>query len=219
MEKKLRAAFHVKTGEYMVVAAVLALTVCISVFIAFISSDEEVPLRLIMGLSIACTYPFMGLLFKTMLFADEATRAISFGMTRKAFFLYSKFIELLEIIIVTALVNLIIQDVDAYIFIRVAAIVFGVFMWNEGIVANSVMRYGKKVYIGFYLGMFVVMIGLSKLIELSPSFRDFLMNVKDVIASSNAAVAEIWIGIIIFILAGVFVNWITFRKVPTLSAI
>ena len=87
-------------------------------------------------------------------------------------------------------------------------------MWIEGIAGNGMLRYGKIVYWIYYICFLLIMIGVPRLIGEATGMSDATALLVDMIINPFYNQLPVWIGIMAFAVAGLVVNWITFRKIP-----
>lgn len=174
-------------------------------------------LRLIVPIAVAAMFIGFSLFFKVFLMTDEVPRGLSFGMTRRKLFAYSRVVDLLEILVVALLVWVISIDVSLGLVLKIAVLCYGVILWIEGIAGNSVIRYGKVAYWIYYIALMVVCIGLPRLSGFFPVVGDVFATMIDAIITPVYNQGMLWSAILGFAAVGMLINWITFRKIPVNS--
>ncbi|SDB31253.1 hypothetical protein SAMN02910298_01549 [Pseudobutyrivibrio sp. YE44] len=218
MKRNLRAIVQIKKNGFIydlwILAGmgVLASIICLIMARDEIGSSREL-IQIVAG-TIFGTYIGINIFYKVFILAEEVPRALSFGMTRKTLFIYSRIVDFLEVLAVTGLSLLILQDVPNAIILKTAAISFGIFMWVEALAANNVIKYGKIAYWIFYGTFMVFIFGVPRLSKIYPVVRNAgLGTIKSIIMSTSNQ-GTVWLGLVGFAIVGLIVNWITFRKMP-----
>jgi len=176
--------------------------------------EDEIGARALATIMGTTGYVFLNMFIKLMFLSDEVPRGLSFGVTRRSLFLNERLYDLLEVVIVAIVIGICWENRDISIVTKVAAIVFGIFMYIEGIGGNAVCRYGKTAYWIYYIVVFVLMIGLPKLFAMVQPAHDAIAAFVEKIINSVYNQLFVWLIILVFIGIGMLINWLTFRKVP-----
>ncbi len=206
-----------KTGEIWNLF-LLALAILIGVVLEFIFSstgtEDDIPYGDLIAGILAYGYVIINVFIKVFLQADEVPRGLCFGMTRKVLFGYSRIADFLEIAVFAIIVSLVSVSVATITVFKIAIIVFGLIMWIEATAGNGMLRYGKVVYWIYYICFLLIMIGGPRLIGEATGMSDATAHLVDMIINPFYNQLPVWIGIMAFAVAGLVVNWITFRKIP-----
>ena len=206
-----------KNGELCnLVILVIAILVGSIVELVFRSTDtgDAIPYRDVIAGAFAYGYVLINIFVKVFIQADEVPRGLCFGMTRKVLFGYSRIADFLEIAAFTILARIVAVSIATSTIFKIAIIVFGLIMWIEGIAGNGMLRYGKIVYWIYYICFLLIMIGGPRLIGEATGMSDATALLVDMIINPFYNQLPVWIGIMAFAVAGLVVNWITFRKIP-----
>lgn len=166
----------------------------------------------IMVFVIVAGYVFLNTFLKIIVLTEEVSRGITFGMTRRKLFTYLRIVDLLEIVVLMILALALVDNVDKTLIFKIAALVYGIFMWIEGLAGNNVIRYGKIAYWVYYICFFMIMIAGPKLYYIIPAARDFRMRLIDGFTNNFYNQGYLWLVLVIFMGLGMFVNWLTFRR-------
>ncbi len=206
-----------KTGEIWNLF-LLALAILIGVVLEFIfrstGTEDDIPYGDLIAGILAYGYVIINVFIKVFLQADEVPRGLCFGMTRKVLFGYSRIADFLEIAVFAIIVSLISASVATITVFKIAIIVFGLIMWIEATAGNGMLRYGKVVYWIYYICFLLIMIGGPRLIGEVTGVSDATALLVDMAINPFYNQLPVWIGIMAFAVAGLVVNWITFRKIP-----
>lgn len=206
-----------KTGEIWNLF-LIALAILIGVVLEFIfrstGMEDDTPYGDLIAGILAYGYVIINVFIKVFLQADEVPRGLCFGMTRKVLFGYSRIADFLEIAVFAIIVSLISASVATTTIFKIAIIVFGLIMWIEATAGNGMLRYGKVVYWIYYICFLLIMIGGPRLIGEATGMSDATAHLVDMIINPFYNQLPVWIGIMAFAVAGLVVNWITFRKIP-----
>ena len=206
-----------KNGELCnLVILVIAILVGSIVELVFRSTDtgDATPYRDVIAGALAYGYVLVNIFVKVFIQADEVPRGLCFGMTRKVLFGYSRIADFLEIAVFAIIVSLVSVSVATITVFKIAIIVFGLIMWIEATAGNGMLRYGKVVYWIYYICFLLIMIGGPRLIGEATGMSDATAHLVDMIINPFYNQLPVWIGIMAFAVAGLVVNWITFRKIP-----
>ena len=219
MIRDLKAVFKLKEGSELtnLLIVVGSALVTVIMMVIFAKNDDEVSMEYLLPVAFgagSAGYLSINLFLKAFMMADEIPRGLSFGMTRRKLFAYSRLFDLMEILILAVLVIVSLENIGAVLILKVAALCFGFFMWVEGVAGNNVIRYGKTAYWIFYVTVMVLLFALPKVISKVPAARDLAAKLFDGFTNSFYNQVPIWTGLIVFILSGLLVNWLTFRKMP-----
>ena len=206
-----------KTGEIWNLF-LIALAILIGVVLEFIfrstGMEDDTPYGDLIAGILAYGYVIINVFIKVFLQADEVPRGLCFGMTRKVLFGYSRIADFLEIAVFAIIVSLVSVSVATITVFKIAIIVFGLIMWIEATAGNGMLRYGKVVYWIYYICFLLIMIGGPRLIGEATGMSDATAHLVDMIINPFYNQLPVWIGIMAFAVAGLVVNWITFRKIP-----
>lgn len=167
---------------------------------------------------VAVTYFFGNVFLKVMLLPEEVMRGLSFGGTRREVFAISRIVDLIEVIVV-ALPALFICKGNENMIFELGALCFGFFMWTEGLVGNNVIRYGKIAYWIYYIAFITAIGALPRIVRVFPGLEICVRKFTDGIINPGTNCLYVWCIISIFVIVGIVVNWLTFRKIPVKNAV
>jgi hypothetical protein len=205
-----------KAGEFWNLF-VIALSIVIGITLEFIfraNGVDEADFGEVLTGSIAFGYVIINMFLKVFVQADEVPRGLCFGMTRKVLFGYSRVVDFLEIAVFTIIAIIASTSIATTTVFKIAIIIFGLIMWIEATAGNGMLRYGKVVYWIYYICFLLIMIGGPRLIGEATGMSDATAHIVDMIINPFYNQLPVWVGIIAFAVAGLVVNWITFRKIP-----
>ena len=100
---------------------------------------------------------------------------------------------------------------------KLAVLTFAFFSWLEAICGNLVIKFGKTGYWVCYIGIFVVFLGLPKLIQFVPPVRNALVKIAEGMVFSNQSQGAYWGAMAGMIALALIVHWILFRKISVSS--
>lgn len=212
MIRDLKATFEIKKYNEIFYGIIVFGAVLLSLIITACTEDDLTIIELCASF-IAGGYIGMSIFFKPFLVATDFPRALSFGMTRKKMFIYTRLYDLVEIIIISLIIIALPSVVGASVVLKVAAICFGLFSLISGAVGNSIIRFGKNAYWVYYVGIFVLMFGVPRLSHIVPAIRDCFASAFDHLVNPVYNQLGIWLGIIVFIVVTLIINWLTTRRV------
>lgn len=216
MERFIQKAISLKKADEIANLLYILFGIVLSIIIWLITGDfGKEPLLFAKAMCgiVAVTYFFGNVFLKVMLLPEEVMRGLSFGGTRREVFAISRIVDLIEVIVV-ALPALFICKGNENMIFELGALCFGFFMWTEGLVGNNIIRYGKIAYWIYYIVVLPVMGALPKLTRLIPEFGVSCKNFADAVVNSGTNELYVWSVIAIFVIVGIVVNWLTFRKIP-----
>lgn len=216
MERFIQKAISLKKADEIANLLYILFGIVLSIIIWLITGDfGKEPLLFAKAMCgiVAVTYFFGNVFLKVMLLPEEVMRGLSFGGTRREVFAISRIVDLIEVIVV-ALPALFICKGNENMIFELGALCFGFFMWTEGLVGNNIIRYGKIAYWIYYIVVLPVMGALPKLTRLIPEFGVSCKNFADAVVNSGTNELYVWCVIAIFVIVGIVVNWLTFRKIP-----
>lgn len=216
MERFIQKAISLKKADEIANLLYILFGIVLSIIIWLITGDfGKEPLLFAKAMCgiVAVTYFFGNVFLKVMLLPEEVMRGLSFGGTRREVFAISRIVDLIEVIVV-ALPALFICKGNENMIFELGALCFGFFMWTEGLVGNNIIRYGKIAYWIYYIVVLPVMGALPKLTRLIPEFGVSCKNFADAVVNSGTNELFVWCVIAIFVIVGIGVNWLTFRKIP-----
>lgn len=200
---------------YNAVILVLSLTVGIILELIFRKSGmDETYMGDVIAVAVGFGYALINLFIKIFVLADEVPRGLSFGMTRKALFGYSRLVDLIEIIIFAIIAAIASASITLGVIFKSAALMFGVIMWIEALAGNGMLRYGKVVYWIYYIFFMVVMLGGPRVIESVTGAADGAAALADMFINPFYNQLPVWSCVIAFAVIGLIINWLTFRKIP-----
>lgn len=206
-----------KNGEiWNLFIIVLATVIGITLQLIFkkVGIEDEASFGDILVAGIAYGYMIINLFIKVFVLADEVPRGLSFGMTRKVLFLYSRLADLAEILFIAVIAMLIPTSLTPNTILKIAIAVYCLFNWIEATAGNGMLKFGKVVYWIYYIVFLVIMIGGPNFIESVSGAADGRALIIDMFINPFYNQLYVWLGILAFTLAGLFVNWLTFRKIP-----
>ncbi|WP_458459929.1 hypothetical protein [Pseudobutyrivibrio sp.] len=206
-----------KNGEiWNLFIIVLAIVIGTTLQLIFkkVGIEDEASFGDILVAGIAYGYMIINLFIKVFVLADEVPRGLSFGMTRKVLFLYSRLADLAEILFIAVIAMLIPTSLTPNTILKIAIAVYCLFNWIEATAGNGMLKFGKVVYWIYYIIFLVIMIGGPRFIESVSGAADGTALIIDMFINPFYNQLYVWLGILAFTLAGLFVNWLTFRKIP-----
>ncbi|MBO6283466.1 MAG: hypothetical protein J6M63_06000 [Pseudobutyrivibrio sp.] len=206
-----------KNGEiWNLFIIVLAIVIGITLQLIFkkVGIEDGASFGDILVAGIAYGYMIINLFIKVFVLADEVPRGLSFGMTRKVLFLYSRLADLAEILFIAVIAMLIPTSLTPNTILKIAIAVYCLFNWIEATAGNGMLKFGKVVYWIYYIIFLVIMIGGPRFIESVSGVADGTALIADMFINPFYNQLYVWFGILAFTLAGLFVNWLTFRKIP-----
>ena len=206
-----------KNGEiWNLFIIVLAIVIGITLQLIFkkVGIEDEASFGDILVAGIAYGYMIINLFIKVFVLADEVPRGLSFGMTRKVLFLYSRLADLAEILFIAVIAMLIPTSLTPNTILKIAIAVYCLFNWIEATAGNGMLKFGKVVYWIYYIIFLVILIGGPNFIESVSGAADGRALIIDMFINPFYNQLYVWLGILAFTLAGLIVNWITFRKIP-----
>ena len=206
----------IKKDNALVAVCFLAVALLIGTIIGAISG---------LGIEIAVVmvtagYGTIAMFFKIIFLAAEVSRGLGFGMTRKKIFAYSRIYDALELCVVLIIMILLMGTANLSVILKVAVLIFGFIMFVQGLAGNAVVLYGRTAYMIYYFSMLALGILCPKIIQLSGSAQRFAIWFLEALAGKTAVASlGAWGVILAFVLAGIIVNWMTFRKLPVVQAV
>ena len=217
MSRDIRAIWQIKKQSEFFSLIVVSVAIVGGLILNFIfgkmGMDEDFIGDVILG-AMSFAYILMNFFIKVMLVAEEVPRGISFGMTRKKLFIYSRAIEFAELLILAIIAISCSSVLTINTTGKIIMIIFGMLMISEGLVGNNLLRYGKIVYWIYYVLFVIVIIGGPRLAESTPAVYDAGAVVIDVIITPFYNQFFVWGGVLLFTCVCVFINWLTLRRVP-----
>ena len=167
--------------------------------------------NMVMGLYMALFLAFC-MCIKVCFMAFEVPRGLSFGMTRLKLFTWSRVWDFLELVIIFLPVAIIAED-GLYLSFKLTVIFFGFNMWLEGIAGNGILRLGKAMWWTYYILFLAVLMTVPKILFSFYGGEEELDLFFDRLLSTGGNQLPIWIGIMAFVVTGIWINWMTFRKI------
>ncbi|SDI50771.1 hypothetical protein SAMN05421493_11663 [Pseudobutyrivibrio sp. 49] len=216
MNRNIRAIAQIKKYSELINLLVIVFSIVLMLVIYFIVSQsdpmEPEDFREMLLFGVGGAYLGTNGFLKIFYIADEVPKGLSFGMTRKKLFIGLRVADFLELLVVVILALILVTEADANVILKVAAFLYGLFMWIEGLAGNNVIRYGKNVFWIYYIVFMVACIGLPRLTHVFPESATPFVMIFDFFTNSFFNQGVVWVALAAFILAGMIVNWITFRK-------
>ena len=169
-------------------------------------------IRMVIATVISGVYVGVNLFIKLITMADEITRGLTFGMTRKKLFVLERVADIAEILVVACIAFLLIGR--GSMIVKLIILVFGLFNWVEGLAGNNMMRYGKKAFWVYYIIYFAVTLIMPRTLGASDKIVEITRLFMDWIRGAVLGQPQLWTGVVIFAIVGLMVNWLTFRKIP-----
>ena len=169
-------------------------------------------IRMVIATVISGVYVGVNLFIKLITMADEITRGLTFGMTRKKLFVLERVADIAEILVVACIAFLLIGR--GSMIVKLIILVFGLFNWVEGLAGNNMMRYGKKAFWVYYIIYFAVTLIIPRTLGASDKIVEITRLFMDWIRGAVLGQPQLWTGVVIFAIVGLMVNWLTFRKIP-----
>ena len=169
-------------------------------------------IRMVIATVISGVYVGVNLFIKLITMADEITRGLTFGMTRKKLFVLERVADIAEILVVACIAFLLIGR--GSMIVKLIILVFGLFNWVEGLAGNNMMRYGKKAFWVYYIIYFAVILIFPRTLGASDKIVEITRLFMDWIRGAVLGQPQLWTGVVIFAIVGLMVNWLTFRKIP-----
>ena len=214
----IKAIWQLKKNGEIWNLFILALAFVIGIVLEFIFKKTEIEdvtrAGDVVAAAMAYGYLIINLFIKVFVLADEVPRGLSFGMTRKVLFLYSRLVDLLEVLIIAIIAMLASTSLTPNTILKIAIAVYCLFNWIEATAGNGMLKFGKVVYWIYYIAFLVIMIGGPRFIESVSGVADGTALIADMFINPFYNQLYVWLGILAFTLAGLFVNWLTFRKIP-----
>lgn len=216
MNRDIRAIVQIKKYSefFNLLVVVFAIVLMMVIGVVINANDPLDPgeMREMLLFGVGGAYLGTNLFFKIFFIADEVPKGLSFGMTRKKLFVGLRIVDFLELVIVTVLALIFIAEADASVILKTAVCLYGLFMWIEGLAGNNVVRYGKSVFWIYYIIFMFVCIGLPRITHVFPESATPFVMIFDFFTNSFFNQGIVWAALVVFVLAGIFVNWLTFRK-------
>ena len=188
MSRNLRAIIQIKKmNELLTMGGVFLMSIVMVLIVFFVADEAELgdSLRILWIGFFAGGYCMMNLFIKIFIMTDEVPKGLSFGMTRHTLFIYSRLVDLAEIIFMAIVATIGLGEIDSMVF-KIAALFFGLFMWLEGTAGNSVIRYGKMAYWIYYIVVMLVSIGLPRLTQIFPEIGDAIGSAVMLFVNTNS---------------------------------
>ena len=215
MRKNMKAAFMLRNGELFTMLIIMAITALVAIVTGALTSSFALEFKewLYLCATPIAVYPFINIFLKAIFLVDETAKGLSFGMTRRTFFITNRIYDLIEVVVITLLAIAILGRDYAILIILGAVVYFGLIMWVEALVGNNVIRYGKIFYGIYYVSVIVLLIAGPKLL-LHAGFESTIGEIVKSLVESSGFPIIIWAITGLFILLGLGCNWLTFRKIP-----
>lgn len=215
MRKNMKAVLLLRSGEICTCVLIMAIAGIVALVTGIFLTSQNMEFREVMYLigTTFVVYPFINLFLRILFLVDETSKGLSFGMTRRVFFIISRIYDCIEVILIALLIILFFGSDYAQLIGIGAVLYLGLMMWIEGLVGNNVIKYGKIVYIVYYVSLLVLLIGGPKVLLLA-GLEDSIGGIGCSILAVNGFEVMMLVAASIFIILGVVCNWLTFRKVP-----
>ena len=215
MIRDIKAIARLKKQSEIYNLLIISFIVLLVLFIGFISGDDDMRagnIRILIATLISGIYVGVNLFIKLITMADEITRGLTFGMTRKKLFVLERVADIAEILVVACIAFLLIGR--GSMIVKLIILVFGLFNWVEGLAGNNMMRYGKKAFWVYYIIYFAVILVFPRTLGASDKLVEITRLFMDWIRGAVSGQPQLWTGVVIFAIVGLMVNWLTFRKIP-----
>ncbi|RKM63384.1 hypothetical protein D6856_04475 [Butyrivibrio sp. XB500-5] len=215
MSRDIKAIARLKKLSEIYNLLIISFIVLLVLFIGFISGDDDMRagnIRILIATLISGIYVGVNLFIKLITMADEITRGLTFGMTRKKLFVLERVADIAEILVVACIAFLLIGR--GSMIVKLIILVFGLFNWVEGLAGNNMMRYGKKAFWVYYIIYFAVILIFPRTLGASDKIVEITRLFMDWIRGAVLGQPQLWTGVVIFAIVGLMVNWLTFRKIP-----
>ncbi len=215
MSRDIKAIARLKKLSEIYNLLIISFIVLLVLFIGFISGDDDMRaenIRILIATLISGIYVGVNLFIKLITMADEITRGLTFGMTRKKLFVFERVADIAEILVVACIAFLLIGR--GSMIVKLIILVFGLFNWVEGLAGNNMMRYGKKAFWVYYIIYFAVTLIIPRTLGASDKIVEITRLFMDWIRGAVLGQPQLWTGVVIFAIVGLMVNWLTFRKIP-----
>ncbi|SFU89901.1 hypothetical protein [Butyrivibrio sp. INlla21] len=215
MSRDIKAIARLKKLSEIYNLLIISFVVLLVLFIGFISGDDDMRvgnIRILIATLISGIYVGVNLFIKLITMADEITRGLTFGMTRKKLFVLERMTDIAEILVVACIAFLLIGR--GSMIVKLIILVFGLFNWVEGLAGNNMMRYGKKAFWVYYIIYFAITLIIPRTLGASDRIVEITRLFMDWIRGTVLGQPLLWTGSIIFAIVGLVVNWITFRRIP-----
>lgn len=220
MSRNIRAIAQLKKNSelynlFIVLGVAILDVILYCIFLATGVADGESArdyLEIMFGITVG-VFCSISIFIKVFMMVDEVSRGLCFGMTRRTIFIYSRVVDLLEILIVAVIALVVLKDTDASLIFKIAITFYGIIVWIEGLAGNNVIRYGKIAYWVFYVAFMLIAIGGPRGIKFIPGGKDFMAIVVDMFINPFYNQGIVWAWILGFTALGMIVNWLTFRKI------
>lgn len=219
MGQKFKAMFEVRRDSILLNYLIFLIAMLFGIMIAFFTIDvgDLDTLRFAAAAGGAATYFSISLFFRIVYYSMEAQRAVLFGMTRRDTLIFSKILDFMEIAGLAIICAIILPGGKYLLVFKLAVLTFAFFSWLEAICGNLVIKFGKTGYWVCYIGIFVVFLGLPKLIQFVPPVRNALVKIAEGMVFSNQSQGAYWGAMAGMIALALIVHWILFRKISVSS--
>ena len=218
MSRNIRAMAQLKKNSelynlYIIIGILLLDTILYIVFRATgiaegESAGEYISMMYGMTVGIFCS---VLVFIKLFLMVDEVTRGLCFGMTRRTIFIYSRIVDLLEILIIAVISMFVLKGIGVALIFKIALVFYGILMFTEGLAGNNIIRYGKIAYWVFYIAFMCFFLGAPRLAGVIPGGEAFVDDLVEMIINPSYNQGVLWAKILGFNAVGMLINWLTFR--------
>ena len=217
MKNDIRAIAQLKKSGLLMCFAMFAFMAAVIIIgLLVIAAKETESFRKAYHITVGAffgLYIGINVFWKILISVDEIPRGLAFGMPRKKLFIYSRIVDFLEIMIMTILACVLLIDVEKSIIITAAGCCYVLFMLLEGLVANNIIKYGKIAYWIYYgCFMFLCFVG-PHLAVLKKGYKAIMSFIFETVPNGDSIQITFWIGIVVAVIAGILINWLTFRKI------
>lgn len=219
MGRKINGMYEIRKEGILINIAVFFIAMAFSTFMAFITTDKS-DMDVLRTAAVgggAVTYFSLGVFFKIVYYSMESQRAVLFGMTRKATFIFVKIFDFIEIAIIALLSAIILPGGKFIMVFKIAILVYVFYAFLEAICGNCVIRFGKTAYWVCYIAIFLAFLGIPKILSFVPGAWEFIGKIVMGFLSTGYYQGAFW-GCLLGSLAVVIViHWMLFRKVAVSS--
>ncbi len=212
MIKDIKKIVCLKKASELLILLLVAFVITLVNVVAFLSGVNDDVTIFIAFISGIFSYVGFAVFFKPMMIPIEVPRGLSFGMTRHKLFVWSRIMDFAELFVLF-LPLIFIPDFGVAVYLKLLILCFGVIMWVEGLAANSILRFGKAAYFVYYFAFIALVMAISRVYDKIPGFSEQMGKIFTATLDTNLANFNILVVFLLFTVAGLIVNWMTFRNV------
>jgi len=214
---KLRSFCYIKKNHWIISAIITAVALVLCMIISHIlvrtGEVDNHEIKLIELIILAIYLMTDVSLFKCIHHVENVPKALGYGMTRRTYFIGNLLANILEALVM-GLIAVLVSGGDYWQTIIKYGVFFTVIeIFLEGVIGNSVIKYGRKLF-GIYYIIFVgLCVSMSKIEIALPHVADTINNFFNNLAKPTLMQPSYWCGITIAFVIALVINWLTFRKV------